>query len=237
MLMADRLTLDFSRFRVVTFDCYGTLIDWETGILGALRPILSGHGAQLEDAEILRLYGEVEAEEEAGQYREYREVLQSLVRGLGSRLGFTPTPQEQQSLPESLRNWQPFPDTVSALRLLKNKFKLGILSNIDDDLFAATRPKLEVDFDYIVTAQQARAYKPSLEIFRLAQAKIGISTEHWLHGGQSVYHDVIPAKSLGISTVWVNRPSPRPNAGAARQAIAKPDVQVSSLEALADLAA
>jgi 2-haloacid dehalogenase len=237
MLVANCLTLDFSRFRVITFDCYGTLVNWEIGILAVLRPILLAHGAHLEDAEILRLYGEIEAEEEAGHYREYKEVLKSVVRGFGSRLGFAPTPHEQQSLPESLRDWEPFPDTVSALRRLKAKFKLGILSNIDDELFATTRPKLEVEFDYITTAQQARAYKPSPEIFRLAQARIGIPTEHWLHAGQSVYHDVIPAKSLGISAAWVNRPSPRPNAGAARQAIGRPDVEVSSLAALADLAA
>lgn len=230
------MLLDLSRFRVITFDCYGTLIDWETGILDSLRQILSAHGVRLEDAEILRLYGEIEAEEEADQYREYKEVLQSVVRGFGSRLKFTPTPQEQQSLPDSLRNWSPFHDTVSALHRLKGKFKLGIISNIDDDLFSATRPKLELNFDYVTTAQQARAYKPSLEIFRLAQRRIAIPAEKWLHAGQSVYHDVVPAKSLGISTVWVNRPSPRPNAGAAKPAIAEPDIEVPSLAALADLA-
>lgn len=234
--MAKSLPLDFSRFRVVTFDCYGTLIDWETGILSAIRPILSAHGAQLEDADILRLYGEIEAEEEGGDYREYKEILRAVVRGFGDRLGFVPSSREQQSLPDSLQHWQPFPDTVGALHLLKRKFKLGIISNIDDDLFAATAPKLEVRFDYVITAAQARAYKPAFEIFRLAKEGIGTSVEHWLHAAQSVYHDVVPAKSLGISTVWVNRPSPRPNAGAAKQALAEPDVEVSSLAALADLA-
>ncbi len=234
--MAKSLSLDFSRFRVITFDCYGTLIDWETGILSALRPILSAHAAPLEDAEILRLYGEIEAEEEAGDYRKYKEILRAVVRGLGSRLGFTPSSREQQSLPDSLQQWQPFPDTVRALYLLKRKFKLGIISNIDDDLFAMTAPKLEAGFDYVTTAAQAMAYKPALEIFRLAQERIGISVEHWMHAAQSVYHDIVPAKSLGISTVWVNRPSPRPDAGAAKQAVAKPDAEVSSLAELADLA-
>ena len=229
------MPLDFSRFRVITFDCYGTLIDWETGILGAMRPVLSAHNAHLEDAEILRLYGEIEAEQEAGEYREYKEILRAVVRGFGTRLGFFPSSREQQSLPDSLQHWQSFPDTVRALHLLERKFKLGIISNIDDDLFAATAPRLAVRFDYIITAAQARAYKPALEIFRLAQEKISIEVEHWLHAGQSVYHDVVPAKSLGISAVWVNRPSPRPNAGAVKQAIAKPDVEVASLAALADL--
>lgn len=230
------MPVNFSRIRVITFDCYGTLIDWEAGILGALRPILSAHSASVDDAEILRLYGEIEAEEEAGEYREYKEILRTVVRGFGTHLGFSPTSEQQQSLPDSLPTRQPFPDTAPALRALKSKFKLGIISNIDDDLFAATRPKLEVDFDFVITAQQARAYKPSIEIFRMAQNRIGIPPDHWLHAGQSIYHDVIPARFLGISSAWVNRPSRRPNAGAAKSADATPNIDVSSLTALAELA-
>jgi 2-haloacid dehalogenase len=231
------LLSDFSGFQIITFDCYGTLIDWESGLLEALRPILAAHGAHLSDHEMLRLYGEIEAEEEAGAYREYKEVLRAVVRGLGSRLGFLATAKQQQSLPDSLAHWRPFPDTVSALRKLEPKFKLGIISNIDDDLFWATAPRLEVDFAYVITAAEARAYKPSPEIFRRAQSKIAIAPAHWLHAGQSVYHDVIPARALGISTVWVNRPSLRPGAGAAKPASGEPDLAVRSLQALADLAA
>lgn len=228
--------LDFPRFRVITFDCYGTLIDWETGILGAIRPILLAHAAALTDAEILRLYGELEAEAESSRYQPYRDILRDVVRGLGVRLGFRASDEEQQSLPDSLTNWTPFADTVTALCQLKPKFKLGVISNVDDDLFSATARRLEVDFDFITTAGQAHAYKPSLEIFRLAQKKMGIQPEHWLHAGQSIYHDVIPAKSLGIATVWVNRPSHRPGAGAAKQASGMPDVEVHSLAELAQLA-
>lgn len=228
--------LDFSRFRVITFDCYGTLIDWETGILGALRPILIAHGASIDDAEILRLYGELEAEAESSHFQPYREILREVVHGFGVRLGFRTTEAEQQSLPTSLTNWKAFPDTVAALRKLKTKFKLGIISNIDDDLFSASAPRLEIDFDFVTTASQARAYKPSLEIFRLAQKKMAMSPEQWLHAGQSIYHDVIPAQSLGITAVWVNRPSPRPGAGAAKEASATPDLEVRSLAELAQLA-
>ena len=158
------------------------------------------------------------------------------MRGFGTRLGFAPSEKEQESLPNSLVNWKPFPDTVAALRQLKRNFKLGILSNIDDDLFSATAPQLEIEFDHAVTASQARAYKPSLDIFRLTQKKIGSPPQQWLHAGQSIYHDVIPAQSLGIATVWVNRPSLLPNSGAAKPAQAKPDVEVASLKDLADLA-
>jgi 2-haloacid dehalogenase len=120
---------------------------------------------------------------------------------------------------------------------LKSKFNLGILSNVDDELFSATARNLEIKFDHVVTASQAHAYKPSLDIFRVAQTRIALPPEQWLHAAQSVYHDVVPAQVLGISTVWVNRPSLRPNSGAAKQASARPDVSVSSLRELADLAA
>src|SRR5207249_3238505 len=94
------------------------------------------------------------------------------------------------------------PDSVAVLRNLKQQFKLGILSNIDDDLFSATAPELEIEFDHVITASQARAYKPSPDIFRLAQNKIGLPPQQWVHAGQSIYHDVIPAQSMGIATVW-----------------------------------
>jgi 2-haloacid dehalogenase len=228
--------LDFTRFQVLTFDCYGTLIDWETGIFSALRPILAAHGRTVTDFALLELYSELELQAEQGEFRPYREVLQSVVRGLGERLGFTPSETEVRSLPESLANWPPFPDTVAALRKLKSRYQLAILSNVDDDLFAATERRLEVPFDHVVTAQQARAYKPAPSLFKMAQERVGVTPEKWLHVGQSVHHDVIPAKSLGIATVWVNRPSPRPGAGATKAASGQPDLEVSSLKALADLA-
>jgi 2-haloacid dehalogenase len=228
--------LDFTRFQVLTFDCYGTLIDWETGIFGALRPILTAHGRTVTDAELLEFYSELELQAEQREFRPYREVLKSVVRGFGDRLGFVPSKSEVRSLPESLANWLPFPDTVAALRKLKSRYQLAITSNVDDDLFAATARRLEVQFDHVITAQQARAYKPSLRVFKLAQERIGVQPTQWLHVAQSVYHDVVPAKSLGIATVWVNRPSPRPGAGAAKAASAQPDLEVHSLKALADLA-
>jgi 2-haloacid dehalogenase len=227
--------LDFSQFRVITFDCYGTLIDWESGILGALRPILIAHGVQLDDAEILRLYGDFEHEAEADKYIPYREVLREVVRGFGKQLGFEPNAAEQNALPESLVNWEPFPDSVAALRKIKSRLQVGIISNIDEAMFATTKPKLGMDFKYVTTAGQARAYKPSLAIFELAESKMSIQRHEWLHAGQSIYHDVIPAKSLGLAMVWVNRPSRRPGVGAVRQAAGQPDLEVHSLAELAGL--
>jgi 2-haloacid dehalogenase len=228
--------LDFSRFEILTFDCYGTLIDWETGILSALHRILSAHAKTVDDATLLKLYGDFEQLSEQGEFHPYREVLESVVRRFGANLGFTPTPEEALSLPNSLAHWRPWPDTVAALRQLKSRFRLAILSNVDDDLFAATRPQLDVDFDAVITAQQAQAYKPSLKIFELALSRINAPAHRVLHVGQSLYHDVVPAQSLGLATVWVNRPSARPGVGAVKAVEAKPDLTVTSLAELAELA-
>src|SRR5579863_619444 len=133
--------LDFNRFEILTFDCYGTLINWEEGILRCLHRILVAHGKDkdVDDETILKLYGDFEARAEQGEYRRYREVLQSVVQQFGKQLGFAPTEEEAKSLPESLPLWKPWPDTVSALRKLQSRFRLAIVSNVDDHLFAATR--------------------------------------------------------------------------------------------------
>jgi 2-haloacid dehalogenase len=225
--------LDFNRFEILTFDCYGTLIDWESGILSALQKILDAHEKKVDDAKLLKLYGEFEQLSEEGAFHPYREVLQSVVRRFGAELGFTPTAEQARSLPDSLSTWEPWPDTAHALRQLKSRFRLAIVSNVDDDLFAATRPKLGVELDAVITAQQAQAYKPSLKIFELALSRIQAPAHRVLHVGQSIYHDVIPAQALGLATVWVNRPSARAGVGAVKAAEAKPDLTVTSLAELA----
>jgi 2-haloacid dehalogenase len=228
--------LDFSRFEILTFDCYGTLINWEKGILRCVHHILAAHGKDIDDPTILQCYGDFEASAEQGTYRRYREVLLSVVRQFGEHYGFVPTDQEIQSLPESLPTWNPWPDTVTALRELQKRFRLAIISNVDDDLFATTQPQLGVKFDQIITAQQAGAYKPSLKVFELALSRIGVPAERILHIGQSIYHDVIPAQSLGLSTAWVNRPSPRTGFGAVKAAEGRPELEVSSLAQLVSAA-
>jgi 2-haloacid dehalogenase len=227
--------LNFAPYRLVSFDCYGTLIDWEAGIFAALRPILTAHGKTIADADLLLLYSELESEAQQGEFHPYREILQSVVRGFGKHLGFNPTDSQARSLPESLPNWPPFPDTIAALGKLKQRYQLAVISNVDDDLFAPTARRLQIPFDYVVTAQQAQAYKPSLQIFKLAQQRTGVAPGQWLHVAQSFYHDVIQAQSLGISTIWVNRPSSRPGSGAAKAAAGKPDLEVPNLETLARL--
>jgi 2-haloacid dehalogenase len=230
--------MDFSRFTTISFDCYGTLIDWESGILPVLRTVLGNHGHSLPDAGILELYGEFEAEAESGPYQNYREVLRSVVRSFADRLNFEASSAEINSLHESVHAWPPFVDTVPALGELQKRYKLAVISNIDDDLFAETRKHLDVEFSGVITAEQARSYKPSLNNFRMALDRLAISPDRLLHTGQSIYHDVVPARSLGISTVWVNRKSARPGIGAVRasavrDASGKPDLEVPDLTSLA----
>jgi 2-haloacid dehalogenase len=228
--------LNFREFDVLTFDCYGTLVHWEAGIFSALKPILANHGKSISDARLLEMYGEFEAQAETGEYRSYREVLQEVVSGFGKKLAFTPTLDELPSLANSIQHWQVWPDTVAALNKLKSHYRLAIISNIDDDLFQMTRRHLQVNFDSVVTAEQARCYKPGPKIFNLALERIGASRNRILHVGQSIYHDVLPAQSLGLATVWVNRSSARVGVGAVKRADGKPDLEVTTLEELAKLA-
>src|SRR5688500_18382395 len=123
--------LNFDDFEVVTFDCYGTLIDWEAGLLNSLLPVLAPHKIKISNEELLRLYSKLEAEEESGAYIPYKEVLKNVLKEIGSHLGFTPTSDELENFPQSIKDWLPFPDTVAALKRLKNRYRLAIISNID----------------------------------------------------------------------------------------------------------
>jgi len=225
--------LNFDAFEVLTFDCYGTLIDWETGLWDSLVPIFQAHQVSVAPERALELYGELETAAEAGEYREYKTVLKTALEGIGARLGFTPTPAERETFALSVKEWPAFPDSPGALQALKKKYKLGIISNIDDDLFAFSNQRLQVQFDWIITAKQVQSYKPSVKNFRAAFERIGTSPEKILHVAQSQFHDIVPAKSLGLSTVWVNRRHNKPGFGATPPAEAKPDLEVPDLQGLA----
>jgi 2-haloacid dehalogenase len=227
--------LDFSRFEWLSFDCYGTLIDWETGLLTYLRPLFQIKGCAVSDAQILRLYSEFEPRQQAGQYRTYREVLAGVVRDFARELHFEVSDSEADGLAESIRDWRPFADTVAGLQRLHSRCKLAVLSNLDDDLFACTAPKLEVPFDAVVTAQQVHSYKPSLNSFEALLRRLAIPRERLLHVAESLYHDVAPARELGISTVWVNRRQGR-EAAASKLAEVKADLEVPNVGRLAELA-
>jgi len=229
----------FAGVRALSFDCYGTLIDWESGILGALRPLLSRHGVACDDDRLLGLYAAAESALEAGPYRPYREILREVTRRLAAELRFDPATGELDQLADSLPGWPPFPDTVESLRTLQNRFRLAIASNIDDDLFAATERRLGVKFDQVTTAQQVCSYKPAPAHLLRTLEKLGIDRKgkvvELVHVAQSLFHDIAPAKALGITTVWVNRHSGRSGSGATPPAEARPDFEVPDLRSLVDL--
>lgn len=227
--------LDFGKFELLTFDCYGTLIDWEAGILGAVRPVLELHGVHASDDEILELYARIEAKHEQGDYVRYEVLLRLVMAEMSLRLGMDVDPEEVQCIARSLQNWQPFPDTVASLEKLKTRYQLAVVSNIDDDLFEPTARHLRVSFDWVVTAQQAGAYKPARATFECAFARFGVPRERILHVAQSIYHDIVPARELGVSTVWVNRRHDRTGDGATPSAAATPDVEVPDLQSLVTL--
>jgi 2-haloacid dehalogenase len=229
-------TLDFGRFDALTFDCYGTLIDWESGLLEALRTVLVRHGIDATDDSILEAFARHESAIEAEAYRPYREVLGEALVRICREHGVSPAADEVATIGGSVADWPAFPDSAAALARLREQFRLGVITNCDDDLFAASSRRLGDPFDWVITAQQARRYKPNPRGFELAFERIGLPTSRILHVAQSLFHDHVPAKRLGLATVWVNRRHGRAGSGATPPAEATPDVEVPDVATLADLA-
>ena len=231
------MTLDFDRFDALTFDCYGTLIDWETGLLDAFRPILAAHSAVTDDEDVLERYARHEAAAEAGPYLRYREVLAAGLRCVAGELGIEVSDEEAARFGGSVVDWPAFPDSSAALARLHERFRLGVLTNCDDDLFAASNARLGVTFDWVVTAEQVGAYKPSATNFAALFERVDVPRELILHVAQSLYHDHAPAKRLGMTTVWIDRRHDRPGAGATPVADAAPDAAYPDMASFAAEAA
>ncbi len=231
--MAD---VDFGRFDALTFDCYGTLIDWEAGISAGLAGLLSAHGLAPDSEELLETFAGHEAALEAGPYRRYREILAEASRRVGRDYGLELADDEVGDFAGSVGEWPAFADTAAALARLKNRYRLGVITNCDDDLFALSNRRLGVTFDWIVTAEQAGSYKPSHRNFELAFERIGLPRERILHVAQSLFHDHVPAKALGLTTVWIDRRRDRPGFGATPPAEATPDLVLPDMASLAKAA-
>jgi 2-haloacid dehalogenase len=223
--------LDLQRYEALSFDCYGTLIDWESGILAALREVLVAHRITLDDAEILKLYSEIEPRLQRPPYQRYRDVLEAVVLDFGKRFGFAPSTAERTCLHDSLPNWPPFPDTVEALAALARRYRLAVISNTDNALFASTAKQLKARFEWVITAQQVGAYKPAPAMFKHALRRIGLPRDRLLHVAESTFHDIGPAKALGIATARVNRSKGR--AAATRSVGVLPDLEVPDLKTFA----
>ena len=226
--------LDFNRYEWLSFDCYGTLVDWETGISGAVGGVLESRGMGMSRAEILGLFAELEPRVQGSEtFVKYRRVLWRVMGLMGSELGVDFSESELGCLADTLPDWSVFPDTVGALQALKGRYRLAVISNVDDDFFVRTAEALEVDFDLVVTAEQVGSYKPDLRNFNVALEGMAVDKERWLHVAESLYHDIGPANRLGIASVWVNRAN---RGGGTRRSEAVPDLVVPDLAAMAAMA-
>ena len=198
------------RPEVITFDCYGTLIDWETGIRNAFRAAMNRTSAAAGlETRALELYGEEERRiEREKPHMLYSQVLSKTALAVARKIGWSLNDRDSNFLSGDLPNWKPFKDTNPALERLAVNHSLGILSNVDDDLLAGTLKHLARRFDILVTAEKVRSYKPAFAHFEQARRLIG--EKRWLHVAQSQYHDIEPAMELGIRAVWVNRKNAQP---------------------------
>jgi 2-haloacid dehalogenase len=226
----------FDQFDVLTFDCYGTLIDWEAGILAGLHRVLEARGLAVDDEDLLQRYARHEAAIESGAYLRYREVLARALRGVCAEVGVEPTAEEAVAFGGSVGDWPAFPDSPAALARLAQRFRLAVITNCDDDLFAASNRRLGVTFDWVITAQQVGGYKPDPRGFEVAFGRMDVPRERILHVAQSLFHDHVPAQELGMTTAWIDRRHDRPGGGATPPASAVPDLVAPDMATFADLA-
>jgi 2-haloacid dehalogenase len=188
----------------VTFDVYGTLIDWETGIYEAFAKEAARDDFEIDRAQLIALFHEISREVEGGSYELYAEVLRRTAIEIAKRLEWPLEPSRSGFLPDSVQRWKPFKETNIQLQKLAKKYKLGLLSNIDDKLLGQTRRHIPTDFDLVVTAQQVRSYKPEPAHFTECARRVG-GKRGWVHVASSHYHDVAPCVKARVPVIWVNR--------------------------------
>ena len=226
--------LDYSRFEALTFDCYGTLIDWETGLVDAFRPVLAAHGVEAGAEDLLARYARYEAELEAGPYLSYRELVARACAASPPRSASRRRPRRRRRSAAAVADWPAFPDSARRARAARG----ALPARGDHEL--RRRPVRGVatagsasTFDWVVTAQQAGAYKPDERPFALAFERIGLPRERILHVAQSLFHDHVTAKRLGLATVWIDRRGGREGTGATPSAAATPDTTYPDMASFA----
>jgi len=198
--------------------------------------VLEPHGVRAGDDELLETYARHEATVEAGNYVSYRDVLAWALRGVCHAHRVEPSPEDTTTFSGSVGEWPAFADSAGALARLATHFRLGVITNCDDDLFALSNRRLGLTFDWVVTAQQVKSYKPSLRTFEVALERIAVPRDRLLHVAQSLYHDHVPAKQLGIATAWINRRGARSGFGATPPATASPDLVALDMDGFAEMA-
>lgn len=196
---------DMPQFSLITFDCYGTLIDWEQGMKNALKGLLEGRGLSFDIESMPQRYIEIEMKVEQEGYHKYKDVLAIGVRRLFKEKGIKLTSQEKRIFADTIIGWPPFEETTEVLRSLREKHKLVILSNIDDDLIQHSINLIGVDFDGVITAERVKSYKPSYGHWKNMMESFKVPKEYVLHVAASYEHDIVPAKELGFTVAWINR--------------------------------
>lgn len=220
--------MDYRKIRLLSFDCYGTLIDWKESVLSILTSFFQDTPLSFSREELFQAFLEADRKMITENYLPYREILAQVIELMAEYLRFSIDPASKYLLSEHFVEWIPFHDSVRSLKQLKENYQLAILSNVDDELFSISNKLLEVEFDFIVTAQQIGSYKPDHRNFQRALEIFNIEKEEHLHVAQSIYHDIIPAKQLGINTVWVNRYGEPERT----EALEYPDLEVPDLQSL-----
>jgi 2-haloacid dehalogenase/putative hydrolase of the HAD superfamily len=188
----------------ISFDVYGTLIDWETGIYDAFVKEAARDGFTIDRDELMTLFHATEQEIEGGSYELYAEVLRRTAVRVAKELGWPLEPSRSGFLPDSVARWAPFRETNAQLDRFAKKFEIGLLSNVDDKLLGQTRRHIRADFDLVATAQQVRSYKPDPAHFNECERRRG-GKRGWVHIAASYYHDVEPCLKKRIPVIWVNR--------------------------------
>jgi len=231
--------VNLTDFDALSFDCYGTLIDWETGITAVLRPWANRRGLNITDEQLLAAHAEHESRAESDHPGElYPAILARTFRGIGDEFATEVSDEEAAALGASVPDWPAFDDSADALAMLSQRYKLIILSNVDRASFAASNVKLGVEFTSILTAQDIGSYKPSPQNFDalLAEAgRLGVGEGKLLHVAQSLFHDHVPAQRIGLRSVWINRRHDRPDGGATLPpgTQVSPDAEFPSMAAFA----
>lgn len=235
--------LDLTRFDALTFDCYGTLIDWEAGIQAAVAPVLAAAGRAAPPEAVLEAFGRFEhAHEEGDPAPLYPEVLRRTMLDMQPALGLPADPAQAERFGASVPDWPAFPDSAAALASLRRRYRrLAILSNVHLAGIAGSRQRLSTaagdPFDFVVTAEETGTYKPSLRHFERARARLqadGIKPERWLHVAQSIFHDHGPAQRLGLASVWIDRRAGKAGGGATPDATGSWGLRVTSMAAFAE---
>jgi 2-haloalkanoic acid dehalogenase type II len=216
-----------SDFRVLSFDCYGTLIDWETGILRALETVVSRSATSLTSDQLLQVFARHEAAQEAETPSMIYSKLLGVVHGrIATELGIRTTDEENARFGASIKDWPAFPDSAPALRYLKRYYQLVILSNVDRDSFQSSNARLQVEFDQIYTAQDIGSYKPDLRNFQYLISKLselGCAKKDILHTAEGLFHDHAPANRMGLASAWIHRRHAKEGFGATFRPTTMPD--------------